>query len=143
MMTRKERFQKVYAYLFGEGLIKSKQNLADIIECTRPTLSKAYNGDESYLTNGLLKKINAAFPGIFNLDWLLNGDGEMLKAPQMAQDARIPYGVESTPPDTLQMLVEQNTRLLDMIAQKDAKIEQLQKELDEMRGVSYPAKKSG
>ena len=77
------------------------------------------------------------------MDWLLNGEGEMLKATQVAQDGTIPYGTVNTPPDTLQLLVEQNTRLLDMIAQKDAKIDQLQRELDEIRGVTYSAKKSG
>lgn len=142
-MSRSERFKTAFDYLKSKGLVQKKKALGDIIGYTRSVVSNAYNGREDYVTDDFIVAFYKSFQDVFNLDWLMNGDGEMLKAPQMAQDARIPYGVESTPPDTLQMLVEQNTRLLDMIAQKDAKIEQLQKELDEMRGVSYPAKKSG
>jgi hypothetical protein len=45
---------------------------------TRQALSAAINGNESYLTTNLFQKICAAFPGVFNLDYLLTGQGELL-----------------------------------------------------------------
>ena len=76
-MTRKERIQKAFAHLIGEGKIKNKQQVADIMEMSRPSVSKAYNGYDSYLTNDFLKKFCLAFPE-FNLKWLIDEDGSML-----------------------------------------------------------------
>lgn len=36
------------------------------------------NGNEAYLTNNLFQKICAAFPGVFSLDYLLTGEGDLL-----------------------------------------------------------------
>ena len=142
-MDKKERFYNAYEYLRSIGKFHTQEELADIMGASRSNVSSALAGKPKVLTDKFIQRFCLTFPGVFNMDWLLNGDGEMLKAPQMAQDGTIPYGAVNTPPDTLQLLVEQNTRLLDMIAQKDAKIDQLQKELDEIRGVTYSAKKSG
>jgi phage repressor protein C with HTH and peptisase S24 domain len=43
-------------------------------------MSAAMNGDESYLTDNLFKNICDAYPGVFNLGYLLNGEGELLTA---------------------------------------------------------------
>ena len=40
--------------------------------------SSAMNGNEAYLTDSLFNKICAAFQGLFNLDYLLTGDGRLL-----------------------------------------------------------------
>lgn len=44
-----------------------------------PNVSSAFNGDPRVLTDRFLSRFNAAFDNMFNLDWLLTGDGEMLK----------------------------------------------------------------
>lgn len=36
------------------------------------------NGNAAYLTDNLFVKICAAFPGVFNIDYLLTGEGELL-----------------------------------------------------------------
>ena len=77
-MDKKERFQKAYAYLIGKGAFKTKKELAKILGSQRPSVTNAYNGKPSYLTDTFLRRFCAAFPGVFNLSWLLNGDGEML-----------------------------------------------------------------
>ena len=41
-------------------------------------MSAALNGNEGYLTDSLFKSICAAFPGTFNLDYLLTGEGSLL-----------------------------------------------------------------
>ncbi|MBP5643004.1 MAG: DUF3972 domain-containing protein [Bacteroidales bacterium] len=41
-------------------------------------MSAAMNGDESYLTDNLFKNICDAYPGVFDLNYLLNGEGSLL-----------------------------------------------------------------
>ena len=52
---------------------------------TRPAFSAAMNGNEKYLTKSLFMKICAAFPGVFNLDYLLNGTGTLLTTKEKAE----------------------------------------------------------
>ena len=58
--------------------IHTKKDFAAAINYSRTSTSLALSGNDSYLTDNLFKKIDKAFPEIFNLDWLLTGEGEML-----------------------------------------------------------------
>ena len=78
MTTKQERLKEVYDYLRANYGIHTQIDLANAIRVTRPALSSAMNGNESYLTNNLFSKICAAFPGAFNLDYLLTGNGSLL-----------------------------------------------------------------
>ena len=78
MKTKKERIQAVYAHLRAYHGIHTQTELAAALHVTQPVMSAAINGNESYLTKNLFMKVCAAFPGVFNLDYLLNGDGELL-----------------------------------------------------------------
>lgn len=75
----KDRFEKAFNHLKGTGQIKTQRAAANIIGVDPSNLSNALKGDTKYLTNNLLERFNAAFGNIFNLDWLLTGEGEMLK----------------------------------------------------------------
>ncbi len=59
--------------------------MANAIQVTRPSFSAAMNGNEKYLTKSLFMKICAAFPGVFNLDYLLNGTGTLLAQQEKAE----------------------------------------------------------
>ena len=74
----KDRFKKAYDYLVFEKLISNQQDLASKMKYSRASISKAINGYEGYLTESFLKNLNESFDNIFNLDWLLTGEGEML-----------------------------------------------------------------
>lgn len=78
MTTKQERLKEVYDYLRANYGIHTQIDLANAIRVTRPALSSAMNGNESYLTKNLFSKICAAFPGAFNLDYLLTGNGSLL-----------------------------------------------------------------
>ena len=52
--------------------------LAEKIKIQPTGLSAAMNGNVAYLTDNLFVKICAAFPGVFNIDYLLTGEGELL-----------------------------------------------------------------
>lgn len=77
-MNKKDRFQKAFNYLKRCGIISSQTDIATTMETYSQNISRAYNGDERYLTDKFLNRFNTAFGNIFNIDWLQNGNGEML-----------------------------------------------------------------
>jgi transcriptional regulator with XRE-family HTH domain len=75
---RAKRLNEVFKHLFMHNGIESQTAMADYMGISRTGLSAAFNGNKQNLTNNLFKKICAAFPGVFNLDYLLTGRGELL-----------------------------------------------------------------
>ena len=78
-METKERIISAYNYLKNVGIISSQQNVADKMGVRKESVSKAFSGNKSYLTNTFILKFNNAFDNMFNNDWLMEGKGEMLK----------------------------------------------------------------
>ena len=76
--SKQERFKEAYEYVRYHNGVHTQSALADILNMTRPAISAAMNGNEAYLTDNLFKRICAAFQGVFNLDYLLTGEGELL-----------------------------------------------------------------
>jgi hypothetical protein len=75
---RAKRLDEVYKHLFAHFGITSQKHLAEVLKVQRTGLSSAFNGNVANLTDNLFKKICAAFPGVFNLDYLLTGKGDLL-----------------------------------------------------------------
>jgi transcriptional regulator with XRE-family HTH domain len=78
MSEKQERLKEVYDYVRSNCAVHTQIDFAARLKMTRQALSAAINGNESYLTTNLFQKICAAFPGVFNLDYLLTGQGELL-----------------------------------------------------------------
>ena len=78
MNERQKRLIEVYEHLRRYFGIHTKTGFAESLHYGRTSLSAAMNGDESYLTDNLFKNICDAYPGTFNLDYLLNGEGDLL-----------------------------------------------------------------
>jgi transcriptional regulator with XRE-family HTH domain len=78
MTSKQDRLKQVYDHLREFFGIHTQIDFANAIRITRPALSSAMNGNEAYLTKNLFQKICAAFPGVFNIDYLLNGHGDLL-----------------------------------------------------------------
>ena len=77
-MSRKERLNEVYEYVRSHFNVHTQSGFADIIRYNRAYISSAMNGNNKYLTDKLFTKICEAYPGVFNLDYLLDGDGSLL-----------------------------------------------------------------
>ena len=75
---RAKRLDEVYKHLFAHFGITSQKHLAEVLKVQRTGLSSAFNGNVANLTDNLFKKICAAFPGVFNLNYLLTGEGDLL-----------------------------------------------------------------
>lgn len=132
-MKRSERFKMAFDYLLKIGKIHKKSQLGEMMGYTRSVVSNAYNGNDDYATNIFLARFCAVFPDVFNYEWLLNETGEMLQSSQKPQEASVISEVNNSTPETLSELVGQITRLLNKIDEKDAKIEELMKENNELR----------
>lgn len=77
-LEKAQRLNEVYKFVFGHFDIKSQKDFADFLKVQRTGLSAAMNGSKANLTKNLFIKICAAFPGVFNLDYLLTGNGSLL-----------------------------------------------------------------
>ena len=110
MSNKQQRLKEVYNYVRSNYPVHTQADFAKEIKITRQAFSSAMNGNVSYLTTSLFQKICAAFPGTFNLDYLLTGEGELL-LPQDASKVALTYQ-QSTPTDA-----DMTHRILDMNAQ--------------------------
>lgn len=110
-METVERFRKAYDYLYESGAIHTKKDLAEKMKVSRGSVQYAYAGNESYLNESFLKKFAKTFEAI-NLDWLLTGDGEMLKK---VQEAPKTNGMTNSSDENISKLLEQNKELIDVL----------------------------
>ena len=60
-------------------------------------MSAALNGNEKYLTDSLFKNICAAYPGVFNLDYLLTGEGQLITIEEEVHNEDIEKMANPTP----------------------------------------------
>ena len=81
-MEAKERIKKAYEYLRNNGIVHTQQDVADIMGVKKENISRAFNGNMKYLTPKFIGRFNNAFGGIFNTEWLIEEQGEMLVNPK-------------------------------------------------------------
>lgn len=120
---RAKRLDEVYKHLFAHFGITSQKHLAEVLKVQRTGLSSAFNGNVTNLTDNLFKKICAAFPGVFNLDYLLTGEGSLLTTEEEVHNEDNERLYNPQPID--------NSSLVNaIIAAKDETIASLKRELD-------------
>ena len=112
-MNRHDRLKEAYDYLRYQHGIHTQMEMANALQITRSSFSAAMNGNEKYLTKSLFMKICAAFPGVFNLDYLLNGTGTLLAQQEKAEPTTV-----SPATDNLLELHAQMLRHVDDLRQK-------------------------
>ena len=78
MIERQKRLKEVYDHLRKYFGVHTQTDFADAIKYSRPVISSALNGNEDYLTDKLFKNICEAYPDVFDIDYLLNGTGQLL-----------------------------------------------------------------
>lgn len=79
MNERQKRLNEVYEYLRKHQGIHTQTEFADCIRYSRSVISSALNGNEDYLTDKLFRSISKTFPNLFNITYLLEGVGKLLK----------------------------------------------------------------
>lgn len=78
-MKREERLEVMYKYAISKGICTNKGGFATKVGVNSSTLSKAFSGEEKYLSDIFLIRVNNALDNVFSLDWLLNGVGDMYR----------------------------------------------------------------
>ena len=61
------------------GKVHKREDIVKAIKKDKSAVSKAFSGKERFLTAGFVSAFNEAFGGIFNEDYLLRGEGTLLK----------------------------------------------------------------
>ena len=75
---RARRLREVFSHLFIYESVSNQKEMAKIINMPAHSLSAAMHGNKSFLTNNTFIKVCLAFPGVFDLNYLLTGEGELL-----------------------------------------------------------------
>ena len=78
MSNKQKRLQELYDHLRRWYGIHTQTDFANSMRYSRNAISLALNGNEKYLTDSLFKNICEAYPGVFDLDYLLTGKGSLL-----------------------------------------------------------------
>jgi hypothetical protein len=163
---RAKRLNEVYKHLFAFYDVTSKTVLAKILNIQRTGLAAAFGGNKANLTDSLFRNICKTFPGVFNLDYLLTGNGDLLTIEEdvKTEDIMKSAGGYSSPTNNsdaafmmsknfevmLKPILDAHDKLVanleKQIADKDAQIQQqadiiasLQKVIDNLRSMSSSA----
>ena len=126
-----KRLNEVYKHLFAHFGVESQTDFADKLKVLRSGLSAAMNGAKANLTKNLFMKICGAFPGVFNIDYLLYGTGELLTVEEQVKSEEIEqHSSQPQIPEYVQRLCEEAAR----VAQRSEMLElQLSNSLAEVR----------
>ena len=78
MVSREKRLHEVFEHLRKFFGIHTQTDFAVALKYSRVYISSALNGNEKNLTDKLFEKICEAYPGVFDLNYLLTGEGSLL-----------------------------------------------------------------
>lgn len=102
--------------------------MAETIGVTLPALYSAFGGSDPYLTDNLFKKICYAFPGVFNIDYLLTGEGSLLVDESSAKVQDTDSGELESLRSRVKILEEQVARQRQIIDHYESFVELLTRE---------------
>ena len=126
MIERQKRLIEVYEHLRRYFGIHTKTGFAESLHYGRTSLSAAMNGDEKYLTDSLFKNICEAYPGVFDLDYLLTGKGALLTIKEEVKNEDIEKMANPQP-------IDQSSLVNAALAAKDETIAALRSQLADLR----------
>ena len=129
MKSRQDRLKEVYAHVREHHAIHNKTMFAKSVGMTQPAMSSAINGNEAYLTDNLFRKICGAFPGVFNLDYLLTGEGNLLTLEEDVISERLEKTGSVTPVTPPVNVPDMSSVFNAALAAKDEAIVSLKREL--------------
>lgn len=139
---RAKRLDEVYKHLFAHFGITSQKHLAEVLKVQRTGLSSAFNGNVTNLTDNLFKKICAAFPGVFNLDYLLTGNGQLLTIQEEVKSEQIEKESNPQQPSSyidklIASLEKQVKDKDDQLADKDRIIKLLEQKIEILEAMQH------
>ena len=129
-IIRAQRLNEVYKHLYAHHGITSQKALADFLHIQRTGLSAAMNGAKANLTDNLFKKICAAYPGVFNLNYLLTGEGDLLTVEEDVKSTELEKTNRQMPTQPSATGIDSSSIMNAAIAAQMQTIESLKSEKD-------------
>ena len=130
MNERQKRLNEVYEHLRKFYGIHTQSDFANALRKSRNAITLALNGDKKYLTDKLFKNICEAYKGVFDLNYLLIGNGQLITH---EEDARI------SEHEQVKTEMEQKADILELYAQRIRLVDDLRmtlkEELEEVRAI--------
>lgn len=139
---KQERLREVYEHLRQHFGVHTQIDFAKVLGLTRPAISAAMNGNEAYLTDNLFKRICAAYQGVFNLDYLLTGNGQLLTIQEEVKSEQIEKESNPQQPssyiDKLIASLEKQVKDKDnQLADKDRIIKLLEQKIEVLEAMQH------
>lgn len=84
LIKKTKRIKSAVLHLISKEIISEKSPQKDIAHKmgakNSTNINYALNGDKRYLTDSFMRRFNNTFDEIFSIDWLLTGEGKMLRS---------------------------------------------------------------
>ena len=122
MVPREKRLHEVFEHLRKSFGIHTQTDFAVALKYSRVYISSALNGNEKNLTDKLFENICEAFPGVFDLHYLLTGEGSLLTTEEEVHNKEYEKLYNPQP-------IDQSSLVNALLAAKDETIESLKREL--------------
>lgn len=139
---KQERLREVYEHLRQYFGVHTQIDFAKVLGLTRPAISAAMNGNDAYLTDNLFKRICAAYQGVFNLDYLLTGNGQLLAIQEEVKSEQIKKESNPQQPSSyidklIASLEKQVKDKDDQLADKDRIIKLLEQKIEILEAMQH------
>ena len=121
MIPRQKRLHEVFEYLRKSYGIHTQTDFAIALKYSRVYISSALNGNEKNLTDKLFETICEAYPGVFDMNYLLTGEGSLLAFEEKVQTTNHERFFNQA--------IDQSSLINAALAAKDDAIESLKREL--------------
>ena len=141
-MGRADRLKEVYEYVRKRFPIHTQSDFAERLKYNRAYISSAMHGNEKNLTDKLFTNICEAFPNVFNLDYLLTGNGELLAIQEEVKSEQIekesnPQQPSSYADKLIASLEKQVKDKDDQLADKDRIIKLLEQKIEVLEAMQH------
>lgn len=122
MIGRQKRLHEAFEHLRKFFGIHTQTDFAEVLKYSRVYISSALNGNEKNLTDKLFTNICEAYPGVFNLNYLLTGEGDLLTLEEEVHNEDYEKLYNPQP-------IDHSSLVNALLAAKDETIESLKREL--------------
>lgn len=110
------RLHQAIGYLKDSGKLHTQLDIAEAIGMREQAVSSALKNRDRRFTKGFLKRFAHAYAEYINEDWLLTGEGEMVKVDTRSLRPRLPLEVAAGPMGvTIGTAIESNCEFLPII----------------------------
>ena len=125
-MVRADRLKEVYEYVRKRFPIHTQSDFAERLKYNRAYISSAMHGNEKNLTDKLFTNICEAFPGVFDLDYLLTGEGSLLTTEEEVHNEELEKLYNPQP-------IDQSSLVNALLAAKDETIDSLKSRVSDLQ----------